>query len=364
MNQNFDLEAWKARMTRCVQILEGSSVLGDFEVWKLLDYSSVPGCPLPRRTKSREGVLNRPKGTKRYRHDAAAGAKVPTDRRKRRCVNPAGPETAEITKPQAFEQGRIQWATSSPNPAVLDDGPPSPSTTGPSTSAVDNNLSDPDLLCSKNSTSRSSPPAASQDITTAQDDEDESELPSLDSLLGLDSTRPHFDSEDALNQRSLTESALPTQESAEAPGPTSVSILQEPSDREFGAQAPLISDAREARRLAAFALEDKPAFTSGNSSTSKQSNRGTDKCPRCGADVPLSSKRRHKRLSVRQQKAFCEAHKLKEAKTEWARRRYPRINWRRLPARLREFSPALRGIWDGAIPSFYHPELASAIEKG
>jgi hypothetical protein len=198
-------------MTTCVQILEGSSVPGDFEVRKLLDYSSVPGCPLPRRTKSREAVLNRPKGTKRDRPDAAAGGEVPTAtyRRKRRCVSLAGLETAEITKPQAFspiprelrvEQGRIQRATSGPNPADLDDGSPSPSTTGSSTSAVDNGPLDPDLLCSKNSTSRSSPPAASQDITAAQDDEeDESELPSLDSLLGLDSTRPHSDPRDALN---------------------------------------------------------------------------------------------------------------------------------------------------------------------
>jgi hypothetical protein len=68
MNQTFDLEAWKARMTTCVQILEGSSAPDGFEVWKLLDYSSVPGSPLPRRTKSRKGVLNRPKGTKRDRH--------------------------------------------------------------------------------------------------------------------------------------------------------------------------------------------------------------------------------------------------------------------------------------------------------
>jgi hypothetical protein len=91
MNQTFDLEAWKVRMTTCVQVLEGSSVPGDFEVWKLLDYSSVSGCPLPRRTKSREGVLNRPKGTKRDQPDAAAGGKVPTAtyRHKRRCVNQA-----------------------------------------------------------------------------------------------------------------------------------------------------------------------------------------------------------------------------------------------------------------------------------
>jgi hypothetical protein len=37
------------------------------------------------------------------------------------------------------------------------------------------------------------------------------ELPSLDSLLGFDSTRPHSDSDDALNQKSLTLSTLQIQ---------------------------------------------------------------------------------------------------------------------------------------------------------
>jgi hypothetical protein len=331
MNQAFDLEAWKAHMTTWVQILKGSSVPGGFEVRKLLDYSSVSGCPLQRRT-SREGVLNRPKGTKRDRLNAAAGGEAPTatDRRKRRCVNPA-----------------IQRATSGRNPAVLTDGSPSPSTTGPSTSAVDNGLLDPDLLRSNDSTSRSSPPAASQDVTAQEDEEDENELPSLESLLGLDSTRPHSDSEDAL------------------PGLTSVSILQEPSDREFDAQAPLISDAREARGLAAFAPEDKQVLTSGSSSTSKRSGHGTDKCPGRGADVPPSSNRRRKSLSARQQRAFCEAHKRKDkleaAKTEWALCGYPRIDWQKLGARLQTFSPALCGILNGTTPSFYLLELESAV---
>jgi hypothetical protein len=187
-------------------------------------------------------------------------------------------------------------------------------------------------LCSKDSTSRSSPPAASQDITTAQDEEeDESELPSLDSLLGLDSTRPHSDSEDTLNQRSLTESALPTQGSAEVSGPGGVPILQELSDHEFNAPAPLTTDAREARRLAAFAFKDKLILTSGNSPTSKRSNHGTNKCPGCGADVHPLPKPQLKRLSARQRKAFCEAHKRKDklevAKIEWALRGYPRIDW-------------------------------------
>ena len=81
----------------------------------------------------------------------------------------------------------------------------------------------------------------------------------------------------------------------------------------------------------------------------------------------LSPKRRLKRLSARQQRAFCEAHKLKDklkaAKTEWALRKYPRIDWRKLDARLQKFSPALRAILNGATPSFYRSELESAVAR-
>jgi hypothetical protein len=187
-------------------------------------------------------------------------------------------------------------------------------------------------------------PAASQDITAAQGvEEAETELPSLESLLGFDPTGPHSNSEDALNHNSLTASTLQVQGRAEVPGPTGVPILQEPSDREFDAQAPLVSGAGEARWPAAFALEDKPVLMSGNSSASKRSDHSTDKYPGCGADVRPSSKRQLKRLSARQQRAFCEAHKLKDklkaAKIEWALRKYPRIGWRRLDARLQKFSP-------------------------
>jgi len=56
---------------------------------------------------------------------------------------------------------------SDPNPAVITDGSSSLFITGPSISAVDDGLLDPNLLCSKNLTPRSSPLAASQDITTA-----------------------------------------------------------------------------------------------------------------------------------------------------------------------------------------------------
>ena len=373
MKQFLNKEDWKDHVTQCVQSL---------------DDSSAAGCPLPWCTTPWEGVLKRrfhlqdvhcvefTKGIKRDRSDYAAEDQVPTatDGDKRRCVNQAGPnradglhptmghhfidETVEIIKSQAFSptpqepkvvQRRIQRETSDPNPAVFDGGSPSPSTTRPSTSALDHrspfmplidvapesleSLLDPDFLCSKNSTSRSSSPAASQDIATAQgDEEDETELPSLRSLLGLDSTRPY--SEDAPNQKSLSESTLRLWGWAEVPGPNGLPVLQELSDHESEAPAPLTSDARQARGITAFALENQSVLTSGNNSTSERLHHG------------------HKLTD-----------KLKAADSEWALRGYPRISWRTLDARLQKFSPALRGILNGATPSFYRSELESAVAR-
>jgi hypothetical protein len=95
MNQILNREAWKAHITKYVQVL---------------DNSSVAGCALPWCTKSWEGVLKRrfhlqdvhcvefTKDTKRDRPDAAVEDKeVPTAtyRGKRRRVNQAGQNTAD-----------------------------------------------------------------------------------------------------------------------------------------------------------------------------------------------------------------------------------------------------------------------------
>lgn len=181
-----------------------------------LDDGSVAGCPLPQRTKLWEGMVKRrvhlqdvhctesTKGPKRDRPDAAAEDEVRTAtyRRKRRRVNQAGPnlaiallpimrhrsidDTEGIIKTQVLslippkprvEQRGIQSSTSNQKPVVLDDGSPSPSTSCPSASAVDDkspltpfirvgpkpseSSSDRDLWCLENATSRSSFPAAS-----------------------------------------------------------------------------------------------------------------------------------------------------------------------------------------------------------
>lgn len=300
-------------------------------------------------------------------------------------------ESTEIIKPQSFSpiaweatagQRNGQRATSEPSFSILDTSSPPTSATfmspnaiedrSPSTSVTDvcaepfENLLDPALLSLDMSTSRSSSPASSHGIKTPQhSEEDEVELPSVHSLLNLSPRSSCTDPCNAQSQKSLAERALQIQGWAEVPRPDGSLSLLELSDPELDAQVPAIGNVREEQRLAVFALEDNPLLVSGEKSTPKRPRRGADKCPRCGADVPQSSKRRRKRLNAREQRAFCGAHqltdKLKAAEIEWAQRGYPRIGWRRLDARMRKFAPALRDILNGGRPSFYRTELEAAV---
>ena len=116
----------------------------------------------------------------------------------------------------------------------------------------------------------------------------------------------------------------------EVGGPDETPILQELSHHEPDTAVSRIADTSEEQWLAMQFAHDKPEPASGNSLVFKESDRLTIKCTICRADVPRPLKNQNKRLNVRQQVAFCNAHRLKDAETGWARHGYPRIGWRRL----------------------------------
>jgi hypothetical protein len=149
----------------------------------------------------------------------------------------------------------------------------------------------------------------------------------------------------------------------EVAGPDGIPILQELSDHEPDTDVPRPADTNDKYWLVMQFAHDKPEPASGDSLVSKESDRLTVKCPICRADVPRPLKNHNKRMNVRQQMAFCNDHKLRDAKAEWARRGYPRIGWRRLDSRLKKFSSTLRGILKGESPSFYHTELELAVAR-
>jgi hypothetical protein len=273
MKQFLDKETWKDHVTRCVQSLDDSSVVG---------------CPLPWCTTPWKGVLRRrfhlqdghcvefSQGTKRDRPDIAAGDKGTSiiSHGKRRCVNQASPnldkallptagchfinETVETIKSRSLSQTpqgetlvqrKGQSVTSEPGLTILDDGSSSTSATYLSTRGTEDrspdtpftdlcpesfdNLLDPGLLSSNNSTSRSPFPASSDNINTPQgDDEYGDELPSLHSLLNLNSTSSSSDSSNTKIQKGLTAPTLQIQGWTEVPGPGGIPILQERSDHE------------------------------------------------------------------------------------------------------------------------------------
>jgi hypothetical protein len=223
-------------------------------------------------------------------------------------------------------------------------------------------LLDPALFCSVSPTSQPSDSDASQGIDTPQGDVgDEFDLTNLDSLLSRHHTHLSCETHKTPGHEKPTESNLQLHGWVEVSGPEGKPILQELSDDESASHVPIVDDMGEEQWLAMQFAHDKPVPASGDGLVPKETDLNTIKCPICRANVSRPSRSSNKRLNVRQQMAFCNAHKLKDAETEWARRGYPRIGWRKLDSRLIRFTSALRGILDGNSRSFYRTELETAL---
>jgi hypothetical protein len=402
-------DTWTLHVTECVQEMDKSSTAG----------FPLPWCPNPC-----EDVLRRrfhlqdvhctkfTKGIKRGQQDSTAEGTgvIANCKRERRTVDQDGlspadassptvryefvDETVETTKSQA--SGPIPWRergkrrtkqkTSRPSsvvphgdsplpfatclPSVEDHLPLSTSLTDVSSEASEN-LSDPGLIWSATSVSQSSSPASSQDIETPRDGDegDEIELTSLSSLLkiGPSSSPPGFRSK--TTQEGLAEPILQVQGRTEVSGPYGTSTSLELSDHDSDIQILGVNDVREEWQLVPSSVQNgfvvTPDAASDATSTSKHSVSSTYKCPCCGAGVPPPPRHQRNGMDARHRRAFCEAHKLKDklkaAESEWARRGYPRIGWRRLDARMRKFLPALHSILNGETPSPYLSQLKSAV---
>ena len=213
-------------------------------------------------------------------------------------------------------------------------------------------LLDPALFGSDAPPSQPSSLASSQDINTHQSDrEDELDLPSLDTLLYRNPThlppKPH----DTPRHETSTESTLQIQGCIEVQGPNGTPIPQELPDQEPETRAPV----------------------SNHSLVATESCHVSVKYARRGAQILQPLKRRSKRpqppkkrskcSNTREQAEQCRARELKDAETEWTRRGYPRISWRRLNSRLKEYSSALRSILNGTSSSIYRTELESAVAR-
>lgn len=69
------------------------------------------------------------------------------------------------------------------------------------------------------------------------------------------------------------------------------------------------------------------------------------------------------RLSIRQQTAFCRAHKRRKADAEWQKRQYPNINWQNLKDRLEKHHSKLEDILKRRNASFYRNAFEDLMKK-
>jgi len=94
-------------------------------------------------------------------------------------------------------------------------------------------------------------------------------------------------------------------------------------------------------------------------------------CPLCGDAIDESFREEFeieqcggKRMNLKMQERFCQAHKTRYAKTAWQDRSYPEVDWESLHARLKEHHAHIQGVLDGHVRSYYRDDLEEKIRNG
>ncbi|KAH0121397.1 hypothetical protein KCU66_g9325, partial [Aureobasidium melanogenum] len=98
----------------------------------------------------------------------------------------------------------------------------------------------------------------------------------------------------------------------------------------------------------------------------------TDKsprCPICGEKIEqefwdkFQDEICHRRMNLRLQERFCQAHKARTADDVWQDRGYPSINWSALQSRLRAHHAHIHAILDGDYESPYYKQHAKLVSQ-
>ena len=111
-----------------------------------------------------------------------------------------------------------------------------------------------------------------------------------------------------------------------------------------------------------FAQDLRPTVSSRSSDVQSDA-----KCPLCGTVVEklwYEEITGGKRLTVRQQAAFCRDHKVKSAHEQWRRRGFPDINWSHFDQRLESYHPQIEEMLRGDKPSFYRNVFEDTVRAG
>lgn len=91
------------------------------------------------------------------------------------------------------------------------------------------------------------------------------------------------------------------------------------------------------------------------------------KCPLCGTVVDklwYEEITGGRRLTMRQQAAFCRDHKVKSAHEQWRRRGFPDIDWSHFDQRLESYHPQIEEMLRSDKSSFYRNVFEDTVRAG
>ena len=93
-------------------------------------------------------------------------------------------------------------------------------------------------------------------------------------------------------------------------------------------------------------------------------------CPLCGATVDetfkLDWELEHaagRRMNMKLQERFCQAHKERNAQHTWRDRAYPEVDWSGLAKRFKKHNARLQTIMEGKIHSTYRADLETKVRE-
>ncbi|KAI5205490.1 hypothetical protein E4T38_04242 [Aureobasidium subglaciale] len=92
-------------------------------------------------------------------------------------------------------------------------------------------------------------------------------------------------------------------------------------------------------------------------------------CPICGMKVEkdfwdkFQDEISYKRMNLRLQERFCQAHKARSADDVWTDRGYPKIDWSALQGRLKAHHRHIHAVLDGHYESHYYKQHAKMVSS-
>ncbi|PNS21834.1 AP-1-like transcription factor [Sphaceloma murrayae] len=104
-------------------------------------------------------------------------------------------------------------------------------------------------------------------------------------------------------------------------------------------------------------------------STADSSSRTTTPCPICSAPTSLSFRVdwelencRGRRMNLRLQERFCQAHQAASAAETWRTAKYPDVDWEDLETRLQRHGKRIEEVLDGTRESVFRKELEEKVK--